>query len=200
MIGASFTMSERAMWRWTALGLLAALALSCGSGDHTSKTASPSEGSPTAPPPTRTENPPPQQPQKCDGHVAIFLRGASSDAFGQVDLELGALTSADGLDVHDAFTGKVNVASERAWRVAVVDLPRSPGYHELRLPILGGALDCIPFDRCTGPIRLYLNLDLVSPARCHAIIDLDLWPSITAAMTKQGFRPLFVPNYRVTYL
>ena len=200
MSRATFTKGERTVLRWTALALLAGLALASGSGKDASATTSPDEGGTLTPPPLDPHEGPPAS-QKCDGRIAIYLRGSPSDAFGQVDLELGALTAkaARRVEVHDVFTGTVNVASDQRWRLAVLEVPPDAGRIEARLPILGGALDCIPFDRCTGPIRLHLDLDLVSPTLCHAVIDLDLWPSITAAMTRRGFRPLFVPNYRVTY-
>jgi hypothetical protein len=200
---APLTMGARTL-RWTTLALLAGLALASGSGKDASATPSPDEGGTVVPPPLDGhEHPPPPLPasQKCDGRIAIYLRGSPSDAFGQVDLELGALTAkaAKRVEVHDVFTGTVNVATDQRWRLAVLDVPPDAGRVEARLPVLGGALDCSPFDRCTGPIRLHLDLDLVSPTLCHAVIDLDLWPSITAAMTRHGFRPLFVPSYRMTY-
>lgn len=204
MSRATFTSGERRVLRWTLLAMLAGLALASGSGKDASATTSPDEGGTvTSALLDGREDPPPLLPasRKCEGRIAIYLRGSPSDAFGQVELELGALTAeaAAPVEVHDVFTGTVNVASDRRWRLAVLDVPPDADRVEARLPILGGALDCIPFDRCTGPIRLQLDLDLVSPTLCHAVIDLDLWPSITAAMTRHGFRPLFVPNYRMTY-
>jgi hypothetical protein len=200
----TFTIADKIAPHWTTLVLLGGLALACGSSTRASTPDAADEGGAVTPPPLDGhENPPPPLPasKKCDGRIAIYLRGSPSDAFGQVDLELGALTAkaATRVTVHDVFTGRVNVASDRRWRLAVLEVPPDAGRVEARLPILGGALDCIPFDRCTGPLRLHLDLELVSPTLCHAVIDLDLWRSITAAMTRQGFRPLFVPNYRVTY-
>ncbi len=205
MIRATFTHGERTMLRWTTLALLAGLALACGSNHHGGSTTPPDGGTVTPPPGGGgDENPPPPPPpvaRKCDGRIAIELRGATESPYGRVDLELGtpAATAARPIGIHDVLGGKVNVASDASYRVAVLDVPDDAGCIEFALPILGGEVDCIPLDRCMGAIRLHLNMALVSETLCHAVVYLDLWPSLTAAMTRDGLRPVFVPNYRMTY-
>jgi hypothetical protein len=152
-------------------------------------------------PPPRSGDRAPSPTSKCDGRVAIFLRADSVAPYREVVLDLGAVTAtaAKRVGVRDAFTGAVNVASGQSVRLAVLEVPFDTGRIDARLPILGGELDLIPFDGCTGPIRLHLDMALVNPTLCHAVIELDVWDSTTAAMTPEGVRPVLVPNYRVTY-
>jgi hypothetical protein len=156
---------------------------------------------PQARPPPRPDAPRPSSTSKCDGRVAIYLRADSFAPYREVVLDLGAVTAtaAKHVGVHEVVTGPVNVASERDIRVAVLYIPAGAGRVDARLPILGGELDLIPFDGCTGPIRLPLDMALVNPKLCHAVIELNVWDSTTAAVTREGVRPVLVPNYRVTY-